>query len=135
MRRRWGDLSISSFYRVFFSSSSSMIDTSKLIWFDLISQLIKQELSIDGLLDINIPMPSHYSGSHYNPVQNTSMGLPLSQNSDATKRHSVQNSTQSAGVTSPSWVHWVNQHKTNRLEMSNWRNKEWRRKKQKPRKI
>lgn len=70
-----------------------------------IRQLIQQELNIDGLLDINIPISTHYTGSHLNQTQNTSIGLPLPQTSDATKLHSVQSTTQSAGVTSPSWVH------------------------------
>jgi len=70
-----------------------------------VDELIKQELSIDGMLDINIPMSTHYTGSHYSAAQNTSIGMPLPQNNDATKLHSVQTSTQSAGVTSPSWVH------------------------------
>lgn len=68
-------------------------------------QLIQQELNIDGLLDINIPISTHYTGSHLNQTQNTTIGLPLPQNSDATKFNSVQPTTQSAGVTSPSWVH------------------------------
>ncbi|XP_031624536.1 forkhead box protein O isoform X2 [Contarinia nasturtii] len=68
-----------------------------------VDELIQQELNIDGLLDINIP--THYTGSHLNQAQNTSIGLPLPQQNDATKLHSVQSTTQSAGVTSPSWVH------------------------------
>lgn len=50
-------------------------------------------------------MSTHYAGSHLNQTQNTTIGLPLPQNSDTTKLHSVQTTTQSAGVTSPSWVH------------------------------
>ncbi|XP_055325940.1 forkhead box protein O-like isoform X3 [Sitodiplosis mosellana] len=70
-----------------------------------VDELIQQELNIDGLLDINIPISTHYTGSHLNQTQNTSIGLPMPQTSDATKLHSVQSTTQSAGVTSPSWVH------------------------------
>lgn len=70
-----------------------------------ILQLIQQELNIDGLLDINIPISTQYTGSHLNQTQNSSIGLPLPQTSESTKLHSVQTSTQSAGVTSPSWVH------------------------------
>lgn len=70
------------------------------------TQLIQQELNIDGLLDINIPISTHYTGSHLNQTQNTSIGLPLPQNNDATKIHSVQSTaSQTGGVTSPSWVH------------------------------
>lgn len=68
-------------------------------------QLIQQELNIDGLLDINIPISNQYTGSHLNQSENQSIGMTLNQNSDVGKLHSVQTSTQSASVTSPSWVH------------------------------
>lgn len=66
-------------------------------------QLIQQELNIDGLLDINIPISNQYVGSHMNTTQNASIGLSQVEN-ETSKLHNVQ--TTQAGVTSPSWVHW-----------------------------
>lgn len=65
-------------------------------------QLIQQELNIDGLLDINIPISNQYVGSHMNTTQNASIGLSQVEN-ETSKLHNVQ--TTQAGVTSPSWVH------------------------------
>lgn len=66
-----------------------------------VDELIQQELNIDGLLDINIPISNQYVGSHINTTQNASIGLP--QENETSKLHNVQ--TSQGGVTSPSWVH------------------------------
>lgn len=74
--------------------------------FFFVFQLIQQELNIDGMLDINIPISTQYAGSHLNSTQNSTIAtLGLPQDLEPTKLHSVQTSTQSGVKSSPSWVH------------------------------
>lgn len=70
-------------------------------------QLIQQELNIDGLLDINIPISNQNSGSHTNTTTttNTIGSLSLSaQNQTTTTSHAKVQYPQTS-VTPPSWVH------------------------------
>lgn len=79
----------------------------KCFFFAFLLQVIQQELSIDGLLDINIPISNHNnSGSHTNTTQTNSMSsLSLSSPNQTSSSHSISQYPQNTSVTPPSWVH------------------------------